>query len=227
MLLRTRLHALIAAVAVGIVITGCGGSDPAPQPTPAALYRQIPSDLCENLRLGPLFEEFSLTLPPRYEPESDYGAKRDHWYELCTFVALGRDGQYSTSVGEFRPAGAVEVQVYHDVAGAIEAYDQHASNYFDLREETMPGTTTTSLSGWWGETGRSLETITTPNPAYTNLDIAVNDVQVIHLLRHENLVLMVNNKATTPSPDTAEVTALLHKIVDALIDETVTHLDRE
>jgi hypothetical protein len=91
----------------------------------------------------------------------------------------------------------------------------------------MPGTTTTSLSGWWGETGRSLETITTPNPAYTNLDIAVNDVQVIHLLRHENLVLMVSNKATTPSPDTAEVTALLHKIVDALIDETVTHLDRE
>ncbi|MFV2018199.1 hypothetical protein [Micromonospora sp. LOL_023] len=222
----SRLRVAIAAVAAAIITGGCGASDPTPRPTAGPRYEQIPKDICSSLRLSALFEEFNLSIPTYYEPESDYRTERDHWYELCTFVAQGRDGRLATEIGDFQPDGAIEVQIYHDVTGAVEAYDQHASNYLDSRPANAAGTTATDLTGWWGDSGKSLQSVRIANPDHVTYDaVAIPDIQVIHLIRHDNLVIMANADAVASSSETDEALALLHDLTSALIDEAVSHLD--
>ncbi|WP_326553413.1 hypothetical protein [Micromonospora sp. NBC_01813] len=227
MRLRTsRLRVAIAAVATVIVTGGCDASESTPQPAPEPRYEKIPEDICSSLRLSVLFEEFSLTIPTHYEPASGYRTERDHWYELCTFAALGRDGRFATELGDFQPDGAIEVQIYHNVAGAVEAYEQDTYNYFDLRKETVPDTTTTDITGWWGDSGKSLQSIRIINPDYVTYDpFEIPDIRVMHLIRHDNLVIMAYADAVSLSSETDEALALLHDLTSALIDETVSHLD--
>lgn len=222
----SRLGVAFAAFALVVTTGGCGGSDPAPQPAPKPRYQQTPDDLCHDLRLSTILEQFDLDLPSDYEPDRGPRTERTHWRQLCTFIAYGTDDRFATAVGEFRPAGAVQVRIYHDVAGAVEAYEQDVYSYFDLREETVPGTTTTDLAGWWGDSGKSLETVQMPGQG--NLaagPVAIHDIQVVHLIRHENLVVMADHDAIAPLLETDEALALLQDLTSALIDETVSHLD--
>lgn len=227
--MRPRTTRLRAATAVALMVIngGCGAENPAPQPEPKPRYAQIPRDLCERLRFGDLFTRLGLSPVSSYEPGSDYRTERTYWWERCSFIGQARDGRFATKLGDFRPSGAVEVQVHHDVAGAEKAYDQDAENYFDYREKNVPGTTTTDLPGWWGESGRSLEWVRVLNPDdYTLGDFAATRVDVTHLIRHENLVVMVYGGAVSPTRDTAEALALLHELATALIDEAATQLGR-
>lgn len=224
----TRPSVTLAALALVVVVSGCESNDAAPQGSaPVPQYQQTPKEICVELQLEAIFEKFDLNLPSDFQPDSGPRTERTHWRQLCTFVAYGNDERYSTSLGEFRPIGTVQVRVYQDLASAEAAYDQDAQNYFDLPQERDPDTTTADLTGWWGDSGRSLTTAKVPNPDHLSSGIVVHEVHVIQLIRHGNLVLMADSKAIVPLPDTAAVTALLKDLTSALIDESVTHLDRE
>ncbi|MFY1699926.1 hypothetical protein [Solwaraspora sp. WMMA2101] len=223
----TRLGVVLTTLALVVVTGGCERSDPTSQPVPGPQYKTSPEDICESLRLGIVLEQFDLSLPSDYQPDPGPRTERTHWRQLCTFAAYGVDERFATPVGGFRPTGSVQVRVYQNAADAAAAYDEDSYSYFDLREETVPGTTTANLTGWWGENGRSLQTAQIPNPDHLVSDAVVNEIHVIHLIRHDNLVLLADNEAIAPLPDSAEVTTLLHDLTRALIDETVTHLDRQ
>ncbi|MFY1631670.1 hypothetical protein ACN27F_00075 [Solwaraspora sp. WMMB335] len=216
---------MIAAVTLATVTGGCGVGDPTPQLDPRPRYEQIPEDLCDRLPFEDVLAPFGLILAPAHEPNSDYRAERTYWWNHCAFVALAPNGRLATKLGEFQPSGAVQVRVYHDVAGAVEAYAQNVYNYVDLRKETLPDATAAEISGWWGQTGMSLETVEVLDPDnFTVGDFAASHVDVTHLIRHDNLVLMVYGDAIAPAGSKTEVFALLHDLIDALIDETAVHL---
>lgn len=222
----SRLRVTIAAFALVIVTGGCGADEPGPQPDPDPKYSGVPEDLCEKLPFEDVFQRHGLKVAPDYSQDSRFQSERTHWYGRCSFVAVALDGRFATKLGEFLPGGSVEVRVYHDVAGAVHAYNEDEYSYFDLREETVPGTTTSEITGWWGADGRSAEAIKSlDSSGSTTGFVPANRISVSHLVRHENLVMMVWESANVSTAETIEALALLHDLTRALIDETVTHLD--
>ncbi|WBB99801.1 hypothetical protein O7543_03985 [Solwaraspora sp. WMMA2080] len=222
-----RLRRGIVAVALVVVAAGCGAGGPTPPPESNPRYGQIPEDLCSRLQFEAVFGRFALDLARSHEDGSDYRTERTYWRERCDFGAIAPDEHFATALGEFQPSGAIQVRVYHGVAGAVQAYDQEVANYIDLPEETGPDPATADLTGWWGDSGKSLQTALVLDPDdFTLGDFAASQLDVTHLIRHENLVLVVYAGAVAPTGETAEAVTLLHDLADALIDETASHLDR-
>ncbi|WP_123601769.1 hypothetical protein [Micromonospora sp. Llam0] len=215
------------AVALVVVAAGCGAGGPTPPPESNPRYEQIPEDLCDRLRFEEVFDRFTLDLAPSHQDGSDYRTERSYWRVRCDFGALAPDERFTTEFGEFQPSGAVQVRVYHDLTGAVQAYNQDVANYIDLPEETGPNPITADLAGWWGDSGRSLQTALVLDPDdFTLGDFAASQLDVTHLIRHDNLVMMVYAGAVAPTGETAEAVTLLHDLAEALIDETASHLDR-
>jgi hypothetical protein len=223
----TKLGAVLA-VALVTIAGGCSTSDADPPPNPKPQYGQISEGFCENLPFEVLLDQFGLNIAADHDQTSDYRNERTHSRQRCSFVAIARDGRFATDLGDFQPAGSVQVRVYHEAAAAAAAYKQDAYNYFDLQEETVPGITTDVITGWWGDSGRTAEaTQPLDSNGSTTGNARANRISVTHLVHHENLVLMVYESAIAATSETEEAFAVLNDLADALIDETVTHLDRE
>ncbi|WJK33182.1 hypothetical protein [Solwaraspora sp. WMMA2065] len=153
---------------------------------------------------------------------------RTHWSAACAFVAHAPDGRLTTKLGAFEPVGGVQVRVYDDVPGAVEAYNQDAARYVDLWKDTTPGTTTADLTGWWEDSGLSFETVQDldANSTTAGGGLGATQIDITHLVRDENLIVMAYVQALTPTAETDTALALLHDLTDTLTDETARRLGR-
>lgn len=225
MLLRRSRPYIVIAVALAATISGCGAKDPTPQADPIPRYSNIPEDLCERIPFEKIFEQHGLVVAPTHEQTSQFQTEPTFQYGRCSFVTTTRDGRFATELGEFMPAGSVQVRAYHDNEAALRSYEQDADN-LDLQIETVPGTTTSDITGWWGKDGKSAETTQAIDSSGSTIDhISANKISVTHIVRHENLVLTVWGSANVSTSETGEAFTLLRDLTSALIDESVTHLD--
>jgi hypothetical protein len=222
---QTRAAAAVAVVILVIVAGGCGGDQAPPEPDPRPRYEQIPEDLCLQVRLEEVAERFDLSMVPWYERTSDYRTEPTHWYEVCWFESRAEDGRFATELGYFEPGGSVQVEVYHELAEAAEAYDQDADSYFPPRGGQAAGATPAEVSGWW-DSGVALEysQALDPDLVVMDEDSEISRLNVMRLIRHENLVVLAGLDAVAPTEDVAEAFELLRELVGALIDEAVEHL---
>ncbi|ROO52879.1 hypothetical protein EDC02_7830 [Micromonospora sp. Llam0] len=134
---RGILAACLAAVLMSVAgACGTDTEDPRPDPTPP--YDEMPQNLCNRLRSEDLFRRFGLTLAPALDHHTTYSVVRTHWSADCTFVAHATDGRFTTKPGGFEPVGGIQVRVYDDVPGAVEAYNQDAARYVDLWRTPHP-----------------------------------------------------------------------------------------
>jgi hypothetical protein len=223
---KTRAGTAVAVAIFVMIAAGCsGGEDQAPpEPDPGPRYEQIPEDLCDRVRVEEVAERFDLVMAPWYERRSRYSTQPTHWFESCRFEGRAEDGQFATELGDFEPNGSVQVETYHEVAEAVEAYDQEANN-IPLPGGQQPGATTAEVAGWW-DSGVSMEYAQALDPDYVNIDedSKISSLKAVQLVRHENLVMLAWQDAVAPTEDVAEAFALLHELVGALIDEAVEHL---
>jgi hypothetical protein len=224
--LRPRTRLLVAALAASAVAltAGCAADDDdAPDEAQLTGYQQPPEDLCEQVRYDELGRQWDLTTPPGYEPGEDYQTARVWWVVRCDFAGQAEDGRFETEFGEFRPAGSGMFWVHHDVEDAIERYDQDAASYFERPVGAEPA----EVTGWW-DTGVSVALVEELDPhEFTLGDFEVTRVDRLLLVRHENLVALMQLHARSPTEDVDEVSALLQEIVAAMRDEAVGHLPRD
>ncbi|WJK33111.1 hypothetical protein [Solwaraspora sp. WMMA2065] len=223
---RGILAACLAAVLMSVA-GGCGTDTEDPRPDPTPPYDEMPQNLCNRLRSEDLFRRFGLTLAPALDHHTTYSVGRTHWFANCIYVAHATDGRFTTKLGGFEPVGGIQVRVYDDVPGAVEAYNQDAIRYVDLWDDTTPGTTTADRTGWWEDSGISFETVEDLDAnSTTGGGLGATQIDITHLVRDENLVVMAYVQALTPTAETDTALAFLHDLTDTLTDQTARRLGR-
>lgn len=225
-----------AAVAALVLVASACTDEVAPEPDPPATYQHPPEDLCERVRFDDVRQRWDLALPEGAEPGSDYQTERVSWYVRCGFTSVAEDGRFSTKLArEFRPRGSVAVQVFQEVAEAVDSYEQDAHT-FSRRVENAESTDATTdveitavteeIIGWW-DTGVSLEVTEELDPDnFVVGEFEITSMVEARLVRHENLLATVSLDAISPTEQAAEAAALLQELAAALIDEMVEHLTR-
>jgi hypothetical protein len=212
---------LLALIMLGGYVGGCtSGSPPEPTPGLGPRYDPVSRGLCERIRTGEIATQFELNVPASFDPSGNYFADSTYWRTSCWFDAVAEDDRFATHVSRFGPGGPILLTVFQDVADAANAYRLGALGFEEDREPL--DATVASSRGWWDQ-GQSREYVQNEGRSE---DIAIDlyGIDVAYVVRHENLYMEAHLDALVYLEDVGEVSDVLHDMVRALMEETVSHL---
>lgn len=213
------LLAVVAVLAAGAAGCTSDRPEPEPSPEPAPRYQPVPRDLCERLRVEEIAARFDLTIAPSYEPSTAYHEAPSWWSMGCRFDSLDGDERFAWVLGGLDPRGSVSVTVYREPERAAEQYRLNTRSFTRPR----PQAAVADIEGWWDE-GMSVAVVERVPQGSLEEDPHASRLQVNYFIHHQNLLLEAYLEGWSPTGETDEALDLLHDILDALVEETITHL---
>nr|MDT0660636.1 hypothetical protein [Micromonospora sp. DSM 115978] len=221
-------HSLIALAVIATLLasSGCDSGSTNAEPDPGPRYEQAPRDLCEHGDTAGIANRYGLQIDDARTQTGQYLELRAYWEARCNLAGTPRDGRFALApTHPFNPKAQTDLRVYSEISVAERDFDMHAE-FFRSRSETEgPHLTATARAGWWDES-LALISRKDPEPRLAQRPGAITLFDIRYVIRHDNLIVMSSVLASSPTSEADEAMTFLDDLLNALMEEHVSHLVR-
>jgi hypothetical protein len=218
-------QAIRALLVVAAMTLAASCTSEPPEPKPGPRYEQNPRDLCEHAQTTDIAKKFGLRISEVRDVRGRYLELGTYWQAICSFYGVAEQERFRSAAGDFSPQAGMDIRVHDEFSSAERGFRAQAELFQQRADAEGPHLTATARPGWWDES-LALISRKDPEPRLAQRPGAITLFDIRYVIRHDNLILLSNISGFCPTSEADEAMTFLDDLLNALMDEHVSHLER-